>query len=172
MIVIGAGKSIDQVKDILDKFKDLKIAVNYTAKDFDYDIMLALDFEPIKEMRDKIKGKIIISRDWGDDFHNRFTSESRVIKLRNNIINHFKFSGDLAVYIAEKVKELKPDIRVLTFGIDGGKGHYSGYKEQNDADYGKKKRGKAKEPENSIDLEYSENKGEIIRLIEEVCKRI
>jgi len=175
VLIIGGGKSVNENKEEINNLKNqiFTIGCNYAGIDFETDVICCLDFDFIKSNLESLKkiNKLIISRDWGEDFKNRFCSDLDVIWVRNDVINQYKLTGDFAVAIAKLLKE-KFNYEIYSVGLDGGKGHYDGYKGgQDNVEYPENKEAnrkkKIKQEEREDFAVMNENKEEIIKWLKE-----
>lgn len=177
MLLIGCGKSVDDAREQINELSKqvFTVGVNYAGIDFDCDLIVALDYEFIKQNKDKIN-KPILTRDWGQDFRDRFCQNIDLIEIRNDIIFKYRFSGDFAIALSEKIKE-KFGYEIYLVGFDGGQGHYQGYagEEIKSVEYPKenKKRGRPiKQKEKEDFAVMNENKQEVLKWIRENLKSL
>jgi hypothetical protein len=132
-IVIAAGRSVrdydsTEVRHIA--LHSFTFAVNHVALDFPCDVVVSLDFDFIKEHKDKLKFKAIITREWSCNKDLGLD----LIEIPNAVGAKYKFSGMAAALISDALsRECGRDSYVL--GIDGGKGRYSGHKGKGQDDY-------------------------------------
>ena len=134
-LVIGGGPSVtDYSPESLIElaYCDFTFAVNHTCFDFPSDIIVSLDFDFIKEHRDKLKEMAIpiVTRVW--DGNKGLGLD--LIEIPNDVGANYKFSGMAAAKLSDTLIS-KSDRFSYVIGLDGGKGRYKGHKGKGQIDY-------------------------------------
>jgi hypothetical protein len=77
-------------------------------------------------------GKPIVTRDWG---HLKDYPELEFIVIPHELGVKYKYSGNVAVKLADALARMSMGRPSFLLGIDGGKGHYKGYLEGQDNEF-------------------------------------
>lgn len=133
-LVIAGGKSVEQYDRL--HLSNLcrcgyTIAVNTSAFKYPHDLVVALDPDVIVKYYSAYVelGKPIVTRDW--DMLKDYP-DLKYIKIPHALGVRYKYSGNVAIKLADALAIYSMGRHSYFVGIDGGKGHYKGYLEGQD----------------------------------------